>query len=368
LAYSRGTSGLALAPRRYARHTAIGITALLALSAAGCGSGGSSRKPATPVSQIDGKHPAGASAPPLVLRASVSGWRLPAPVYRTVAVALAQRILVLGGHETEEGTISDVYELDTANGKSRTLGSLALPTHGAAAALLDGRVLVFGGASTSVHDVVQQFDPVSRKARVIGHLPTVRADVTAAVAGKMVVLSGGFDGVEPQRDVWATSDGRTFRVIARLPQAVRYPAVVPDGQNVYVFGGLISGGEYNGRFSNFVQRVSVHDQAARIVGRLPTPLAHAMGALLGSRILVLGGSTPAGPSAAILRFDPARGRVSRVGHLPHPLTDGAVATIADSAYLLGGISTRPLAGVIAVRLTSPSVPTPRSRGANPAPR
>ena len=337
----------------------MALAALFVLSATGCGSGGSSHKPATAVTQTAGKHQAGASAPPLVLRATVTGWRLPAAVYRTVAVALGQQILVLAGHDIEEGTISDVYELDTTNGKSRTLGSLALPTHGAAAALLNGRVLVFGGASTSVHDVVQQFDPARRRSRVIGYLPTMRADVTAALVGKTVLLSGGFDGVEPQGDVWATSDGRTVRVVAKLPQPVRYPAVVADGQNVYVFGGLISGGEYNGTFSNLVQRVSVNDQAARVVGRLPTPLAHAMGALLGGRILVLGGSTPAGPSAAILRFDPARGRVSRVGQLPYPLTDGAVSTIADNAYLLGGISTRPLAGVIAVRLTSASVPTLR---------
>ena len=36
------------------------------------------------------------------------------------------------------------------------------------------------------------------------------------------------------------------------------------------------------------------------------------------------------------------------------LTDGAVATIGNDIYLLGGISTRPLGGVIVVRLTSVS--------------
>jgi N-acetylneuraminic acid mutarotase len=287
----------------------------------------------------------------LLLRASVTGWHLPAPVYRTVGVALGHRILVLGGHDTEEGTISDVYELDTASGRSRVAGSLALPTHGSAAAVLNGRVLVFGGASTSVHDVVQQFDPARRAASVVGHMPTARADVTAAVTGATVVLAGGFDGSEPQSEVWASHDGSTFHVIAKLPQAVRYPVVVAVGDKVYVFGGLISGGEYNGTFSARVQRVSVSRHSARVVGHLPTPLAHAMGALLGGRVLVLGGSTPSGPSAAILRFDPTNGRVSRAGSLPHPLTDGAVATIGNDVYLLGGISNRPLAGVIDVRST-----------------
>jgi N-acetylneuraminic acid mutarotase len=212
-------------------------------------------------------------------------------------------------------------------------------------------VLVFGGASTSVHDVVQQFDPTRRAASVVAHMPAVRADVTAAVAGATVVLAGGFDGSEPQSEVWASRDGSTFHVIAKLPQAVRYPAVVAVGDNVYVFGGLISGGEYNGMFSALVQSVSVNRHRAGVVGHLPTPLAHAMGALLGGRVLVFGGSTPTGSSAAILRFDPANGEVSRAGSLPHPLTDGAVATIGNDVYLLGGISNRPLTGVIDVQLT-----------------
>jgi N-acetylneuraminic acid mutarotase len=150
--------------------------------------------------------------------------------------------------------------------------------------------------------------------------------------------------------VWATREGTTFQGVARLPQAVRYPAVVAEGDDVYVFGGLISGGEYTGTFSTLVQQVNIRTRSARVVGHLPTPLAHAMGALIGGRLLVMGGSTPAGPSAAILRFDPARGRVFRVGQLPHPLTDAAVATVGDSAYLLGGIGPQPLATVIAVRL------------------
>jgi Kelch motif len=326
---------------------------VLVLCTAACGAGRSSDK-TTPAPVTTALRPApstGAPASHLVLHASVTSWRLPAPVYRTVGVTLGQRIFVLGGHDLAGDTISKVYELDVATGRSLTAGTLALPTHGAAAALLRGRVLVFGGASSTVHDDVQRFDPPRHAASVVGRLPTVRADLTAAAAGNSVVLAGGFDGVGPQRDVWATGNGTQFRVIATLPQAVRYPAVVAQGDNVYVFGGLISGGEYNGTFSKLIQRVRIHERSAQVVGHLPTPLAHAMGALLGGRVLVLGGSTPVGPSAAILRFDPTSGRVIRVGHLPHPLTDAAVATISDSAYLLGGISRQPVASIIVVRLT-----------------
>lgn len=336
----------------------------LAAAAAGCGSVHSAAVATVAAPSPTAGDPA-ASAPASskiahppartrrrAVRATQTRWRLPAPVYRTVAVATRGRVYVLGGHDSAGATIDTVDVLNPATGRSRIAGRLAVPTHGAAAALLGGRVLVLGGASDSVHDLVQQFSPERRTARVVGTLPGARADVTAAVVGRTLVMVGGFDGIGPQAGVWASRDGRHFHTIAHLRQSVRYPAAIAAGDCVYVFGGLISGGEYDGRFSDLVQRVCLgRRRAAAIVGRLPMPVAHAMGTLVGGQILVFGGSTPHGPSAAILRFDPhrSRGRVTRAGRLPHPLTDGAVATIGDHAYLLGGISARgPVASVVKV--------------------
>jgi Kelch motif len=290
-----------------------------------------------------------------VIRVTRTGWRLPVSVYRTVAVVSSGRIFVLGGHDSAGGTISDVYRLDPRTGRSARAGRLALPTHGAAAASLNGRILVFGGASSSVDDTVQWFHPASGRTSVVGQMPRQRADVTAALVGGRVVLAGGFDGFGPQADVWATTDGRSFRVVARLPQAVRYPAVAVHGSDVYVFGGLLSGGEYNGTFTNAIQRVHLPTGTATIVGHLPAPLAHAMGAVIGDHLLVIGGSTPAGTSATILGFDPVTNQLSPLRRLPEPITDAAVATIANSAYLLGGINAgRPLDTITIVRLNRTS--------------
>jgi N-acetylneuraminic acid mutarotase len=120
--------------------------------------------------------------------------------------------------------------------------------------------------------------------------------------------------------------------------------------DVYVFGGLISGGEYDGAFSDDIQRIDLVTGSVRIVGHLPTPLAHAMAVAVGGRIYLLGGSTPQGPSDTIRRLDPASGRTILAGQLPRPVTDAAVATIGSRVYLLGGISSRPLASVISVPL------------------
>ena len=282
--------------------------------------------------------------------AQATPWRLSSPVYRTVAVASGGRIYVLGGHDSAGGSVSSVIRFDPGTGNSAVAGSLALPTHGAAAAVLEGKILVFGGASLQVHDTVQEFDPATGKTKVVGYMPVVRADTTAASVDKEVVLIGGFDGDGPQGDVWATTDGTRFRVVAHLAQPVRYPAVAVQRNDVYVFGGLISGGEYNGLFTSDIQEVAPSSGTARVVGHLPQPLAHAMGASIGGRLFVIGGSTPTGPSRQVLRFDLAKASVSLVTRLPQPLTDAAVATIGTTAYLLGGMSTSgPLDTVMFVR-------------------
>lgn len=273
---------------------------------------------------------------------------LPARVYRTVAVATGGRVYVLGGHDLAGGSVTGVEAFDPRSGVARLAGRLVYQTHGAAAANLRGKILVFGGASTSVHDVVQQFFPKTGRSRVIATMPTVRADVTAAVAAGRVILVGGFDGAGPQTAVWATRDGRHFTVVAHLPQPVRYPAVAALGANVYAFGGLISGGEYDGTFTSDIQRIDLRTGSARIVGHLPGPLAHAMAATVKGHIYLLGGSTPHGPSAEVRRLDAATGQTSRAGRLPHPLTDAAVASIGSTIYLLGGISQGPLATILTV--------------------
>lgn len=295
--------------------------------------------------------PSTASGETTGVGAALTPWRLPAPLYRTVAVVSDGKIYVLGGHDSAGGTVSVVYSFGPATGRSALAGTLALPTHGSAAALVGGKILVFGGASAYVDNTVQQFVPVEHSAKVVGYLPGARADTTAATVGDETVLVGGFDGYGPQSAVWAATKGTDFRVLAHLPQPVRYPAVGVLGPDVYVFGGLIYGGEYNGDFTNDVQVVDVPAGTARIAGHLPMPLAHAMGAKLGGNLYVIGGSAPWGPSAQVLEFHPAGGVATLAGKLPEPVTDAAVASIGPTAYVLGGISANgPVASILSVTL------------------
>jgi hypothetical protein len=313
-----------------------------------------STAPASPVAPV-ASPPAATSAvassgPGSALDATVLPSVLSAVVYRTQAAAVDGFVYVLGGIDAAGVTVAGVYRLDPSTGAVTRAGALATPTHGGAVLTFGGRVLVFGGAATSVHTTVQAFDPATGQTSVIGRLPGPLADLTAAAVGNRMLLLGGFNGARGLDTVLSTTDGVSFHLLGHLAQAVRYSAVAVAGGHVYVFGGLLAGGEYTGTFSTAIQRIDPTGGTATVVGHLPIPLAHAKAVVLDGQMLVLGGSTTGGPSAAIFRFDPATAQVSKMGALPEPVTDGAVAAVGDIAYLLGGISRGPIATIMAIRL------------------
>jgi len=59
------------------------------------------------------------------------------------------------------------------------------------------------GAPRPASTTSSSSSPATGLSRVVAALPTVRADVTAAVAGGRIVLIGGFVGTAPQSLVWA---------------------------------------------------------------------------------------------------------------------------------------------------------------------
>ncbi len=339
--------------RRSGLATWVCLTFMLA---AGCGGGATSRGTGGPpraAPRTTTTSPTTTVNPAtLVARAQLLPWQLPAPVYRTMAAVVGDKLYVLGGLDAAGATVAGVEEADPATETATSVGALTQPTHGATALTVGARVLVFGGASSFVYSQVQGFDPTTATTRVVGQLPGPRADVAGAVVGTEVFLLGGFDGSGPLQSVVASADGTTFHPAGQLALAVRYPAVAAVGGIVYLFGGLLSGAEYSGNFTTDIQRFDPVSGTSQVVAHLPVGLAHAMACVLDGQVLLIGGSTSSAPSAAIYRFDPADDTLSPIGSLPEPVTDGAVVTLGASAYLLGGLSTKPLAGVILISLAS----------------
>jgi hypothetical protein len=281
------------------------------------------------------------TSPGTALAISEMGTQLPEARSRALAFADPTGVLVAGGIDAQQSTSSAIFHVGPAS--SATVGSLAVATHDAAAATIGSRKLVFGGGAQRVGDAVQLLDSRG-DASVIGHLPHPRADLAAVVAGSAAFLAGGYDGVSASRDVLATNDGLAYRVIAQLPEGVRYPAVAALGSAIYVFGG-----EWAGVPSASIQMIDTRTGHASIVGHLPAPRTQAAAFTLDGSVYLAGGLVGGKPSFDVLRFDPSTDGLARAGSLPAPVANAAVASFGDTAYLAGGEADGPLSTIFAVR-------------------
>jgi hypothetical protein len=252
-------------------------------------------------------------------------------------------LLVVGGLTTQSVSTSTVLRLNPVTGQTSPAGRLAVATHDASGAVLGGRPFVFGGGSASSIATVQAGVSGASGASgggwaVAGQLPRVRSDLSAVTVGNRAYLLGGYDGSSYDSSVLATSGGRGFTVVARLPVPVRYPAVAVLGSRIWVFGGQTPSG-----LTSVIQQVDTATGKAAVAGRLPAPLAHAAGFVLGGRLYVAGGQTrlTAGhTSGQVLQYTPPTGRApgstSAVGQLPTPVANGAATVLGSTAYLVGG--------------------------------
>lgn len=268
--------------------------------------------------------------------------RLPAPLSRAVALAFGSAILVCGGLASDGSTSGSIIRIELSSGRASIADALADPVHDAGGAVLNGSGFIFGGGATVPVSVVQQVGP-GAAASVVGQLPSSRADlVSVVVDGELLVVGGG----TPTRDdvsVLATTDGNTFRVVARLLVGVRYPAVAVESGVVYVIGGRTGVGD-----SAVIQAIDPRTGVVRIVGHLSHGLSHASAFVVGGVLFIAGGRTAGVAQDAVWRFDVARGTAAEIGRLPYRVSDMAAVVSGGNAYLIGGEESGPVASIITV--------------------
>ena len=214
------------------------VAAAVLLVAAGCTNGctdGGAATPSPPRTTRSGaaSPTAPAASPtrrPGRLRVVRTHWRLPEPVAREAVVPGADgtSVVVAGGLLAGDRSTATAYSLDLRGGAVSPLPDLGTAVHDTAGVRLAGRTLVLGGGNASEQSVVQS---VSRGgARVRGHLPGARSDLSAVRVGARALVVGGYDGLSPALPaVLSSRDGRRWRTVARLPVPVRYAAVVAAG-------------------------------------------------------------------------------------------------------------------------------------------
>jgi hypothetical protein len=302
-------------------------------------------------------------------------WRLLSPLSREVVLPASggRSLVVVGGLSPGGSTGSGIYEIDPLSGNSRQIGSLFTPVHDAAGTVLSGAGVVFGGGSSTAGSVVQRLASLGGSpgrgsasagpaATRLSSLPQPRADDVAVTVGRTAYVLGGYDGTSGDAAVLSTTDGTTYRTVAKLPVPVRYPAVAAlDGQ-IYVFGGDATEGPRTGAPVATVQVVDPGTGRAKVAGSLPEPLAAATAAVLGGHIYVAGGETlPASSSASsapktvgtIYAWIPETQRALVAGNLLTAVSHAGLAVLGSRAWIVGG-ETAPGALTSAVQMFEPN--------------
>ena len=241
------------------------------------------------------------------------------------------RIALLGGLDANDESSTAIVLLRGSMAAS-SASSLALAQHDAQAAVIDGRVYVFGGGQVSSYDHILSYDPASGAITQAGTLPGATSDATVATVGGTAYVVGGYDGSEALDTIVAWRPGAPARVVARLPHALRYAAAASVGGYV-----VIAGGTEGEAASRAELRFDPATGAVTQIGRLPAPVTHAAAVSVGGYVYVVGGRAAAlgSQTAAITAVDPSNGRAWGAGRIP-----GCTVGHGDRAHRQNGLGAR----------------------------
>lgn len=261
-------------------------------------------------------------------------YTLPAPLRDPAYAALGgDRFVMLGGLDSASVSAAGI-EVADLHGVLHT-AQLPGPQHDAQAALLDGRVYVFGGGYTSELDHILSYDPSGGQTSPAGTLASPQSDVAVTQAAGTAYIVGGYDGTSYLNTIVTWHPGGRPATVAHLPQGLRYAAATIAGNSLFVLGGVTPSGT-----SDAIYRFDLATHEVTRVGTLPHPTEHGNAVTLGSTIYLVGGRGPntADQTSAVYAIDPTTGRVRRAGRLPRPTSDAAVMTIGQAIVVAGGQS------------------------------
>ncbi len=242
-------------------------------------------------------------------------------------------MLVLGGRDQSGAAPATIQRLDSA-GTGRVAGRLPSGLVGAGAAELASAVYLFGGGSAPVSDGILAVPGISGGSiRQVSRLPRAAADAAVTAVGGTAFVIGGFDGSQQLDGVFAWQPGGAVHRTAHLAAGLRYASAASVGDVV-----IIAGGVSGTTTSRSILRFDPARHRVTQIGQLPVALAHAAAASLGGLVFVIGGRRggPGTATRAIYAIDPATGAARFAGALPAPLADAAAARVGDRILIAGG--------------------------------
>lgn len=254
-----------------------------------------------------------------------ASWSLTTPARGQAAVVGGGDLLLVGGlGGSSLGTVQ-VY------GPHQLKLFLPDPVHDAGAVVQHGDLLVFGGGSAGPTPVIQAVPLPGGTIESPGPLPEPLADLTAVTIKDQVYLVGGYTGPTYNQNIYRWQATAPLAVAAVLPVGLRYAAVTVDGSSIIVAGGLTPSG-----LSAAVYAVNPASGLVTPWPSLPTALAYAAAAVYQGHVWVVGGQTTRGASARAFWYDPAQHMWVAGPSLPVATMDGTLTRFAHRLWYAGG--------------------------------
>jgi len=281
-------------------------------------------------------------------------------------MAAGGKLYVFGGLAPGWKPRALAYEYDPATDKWTKKKPMAFPSHHVALAELNGKIYVFGGfvlpsagpPAWVPIDNAWEYNPANDSWKALAPMPTKRgAPVAAAVNGKIYVFGGAtthpgsketaIHPARPHRSVGTVEEydpaTNTWRERNPMPTARNHAAVGVVNNKIYVIGGRIGAAFMLVPASNtdIVEEYDpATDQWGGLKAPMPTPRSAMTWGTYRGRIYVAGGemrnAQSYGTYRAVEAYDPATNRWSTLPPMLVPRHGLAGDVVGNRLHLVSG--------------------------------
>ena len=253
-----------------------------------------------------------------------------------MAVAeLDGKIYVMGGYPASRVTMRTVQVYDSQLNQWRLTTPLPIPLNHAMPAVVNGRVYLIGGQTTSsgtgsYTNTVFEYNPATSNWTAKAAMPTSRSAGAAAVIGDLIYVAGGRP---PRGQDFAAYNtvSNTWSVLPLMPTGRNHIAAAAIDGKIYVAGGRFDAG-FDSQMSAALE---AYDPVARTWSTrapLPEPRGGLNGIAVDGCFFTFGGEGPNGMFSNNEMYVASQNRWYRVESLPT-----AVHGVTGSAFINGWI-------------------------------
>lgn len=204
----------------------------------------------------------------------------------------------------------------------------------ASGAAQGGVFYIYGGYSNpNYYDEMDYYNPATGVWTEVNGvvLPARFSSTASSVDGKIYVIGGGLVGTYYDTNQCFTPPG-SWVTRKNVPTGVNVHAAGIIGKNIYIFGGMKTGGQMNESLFVYDTEMDSWTTAAN----LPTVRSELGGTALNGKLYAIGGDYASKTMGVVEEYDPSTGAWTRRADMPSPRCGLQVIAHGGKIYAIGG--------------------------------